>query len=234
MNRELDTLKSILSKAVEWGKLLESPARRVKRLKVENRRTRILFEDEQHRLLKACPRKLRAMVLLALVTGARIGEVLTLRWEDCQDGYVTFWKTKNAGDVTLHTLRHTALSRMIADGHDDYLVMEVAGHTDTRMLARYTHPREERKKQALALPWLSTKRAQTADDEPADAALTQEIADLLKEVGGSRSPRLARVPGKSAERLKTPYRAGGRPRHSTAPIGLVWQSHVGSLHSPCP
>ena len=30
-----------------------------------------------------------------------------------------------SGDVTLHTLRHTALSRMIAIGYDDYTVMEI-------------------------------------------------------------------------------------------------------------
>ena len=41
------------------------------------------------------------------------------------------------GDVTLHTLRHTVLSRMIAGGLDDYTVMEVSGHS-SRMLARYT------------------------------------------------------------------------------------------------
>ena len=165
--------KSMLSKAVEWGKLLDSPARGVKRLKVDNRRTRILTDDEQRRLLEACPRKLRAIVTLALMTGARIGELLALRWEHCQDGDLTFLETKNGkarripdqpgdrgrpggtaagppvgvheqpdreaatrstasrtsstgpsrapasrtGDVTLHTLRHTALSRMIAGGY---------------------------------------------------------------------------------------------------------------------
>jgi hypothetical protein len=40
VNRELDTPKSVLSKAVAWGKLVESPARGVKRLKVDNRRCR--------------------------------------------------------------------------------------------------------------------------------------------------------------------------------------------------
>src|SRR5262249_58640042 len=47
VNRELDTLRSILSKAVAWGKLLENPMRMVRRLKVDNRRTRILSEAEQ-------------------------------------------------------------------------------------------------------------------------------------------------------------------------------------------
>ncbi len=57
VNRDLDTLKSILSKAVEWGKLIQSPAAGVKRLKVDNRRTRILTPDEQRRLLEAAPRE---------------------------------------------------------------------------------------------------------------------------------------------------------------------------------
>jgi hypothetical protein len=62
VNRELDTLKSILSKAVEWGVLLESPARHVKPLKVENRRTRILDDGEQAALLAGCRGKLRVLV----------------------------------------------------------------------------------------------------------------------------------------------------------------------------
>jgi integrase len=41
-----------------------------------------------------------------------------------------------AGDVTLHTLRHTAISRMIAKGYDDYTVIAISGHSSTRMLAR--------------------------------------------------------------------------------------------------
>ena len=53
------------------------------------------------------------------------------------------------GDVTLHTLRHTALSRMIASGIDDYTVMAISGHSSTRMLERYTHPTEARKIDAL-------------------------------------------------------------------------------------
>ena len=245
VNRELDTLKSILSKAVEWGKLLESPARNVKRLKVDNRRTRILTDAEQRNLLKACPRKLRALVTLALISGARVGELLSLQWEHCQDGYMTFWETKNGkprripispaiqavfdalptvhrwvftnavtedrytvngcahvfnravtranisnpDEVTLHTLRHTALSRMIAAGFDDYTVMEISGHSSTRMLARYTHPTEERKLGALDLPGLVTKWSQNEDAVSEDSKTASEIADLLRDFGGRQEDR---------------------------------------------
>ena len=49
------------------------------------------------------------------------------------------------GDVSLHTLRHPALSRMIAAGIDDFTVMAMSGHRSVRMLERYTHPTDERK-----------------------------------------------------------------------------------------
>ena len=210
VNRELDTLKSILTKAVEWGKLVESPARLVKRLPVENRRTRILTLDEQRRVIWACRERLRGIVTFALITGARIGEILSLRWDQCGGGMVTFLRTKSGkprrfpispvlaevlaeqptltdwvfpnprtqrpytcvmasfrraleraqittGDVTLHTLRHTALSRMIESGIDDYTVMAISGHSSTRMLERYTHPTESRKQAALETFTLSTQ-----------------------------------------------------------------------------
>ena len=53
------------------------------------------------------------------------------------------------GDVTPHTLRHTAISRMIEAGYDDYAIMAISGHSSTRMLARYTHPSEARKMDAV-------------------------------------------------------------------------------------
>ena len=92
-------------------------------------------------------------------------------------------------DVTLHTLRHTALSRMIAAGVDDYTVMEISGHSSTRMLARYTHPTEERKIGALNLPCVGTiwaQRTPTADD---DAGTAEEITRLLRKSGGRQGAR---------------------------------------------
>ena len=205
VNRELDTLRGIFSKAVEWKKLREHPMQSVKRLKVDNQRTRILTEAEQVALLAACPKKLGLMVRLALITGARIGEILDLRWENVSETELLFLETKNgkprklavtaaiqavvakchrgrlpwvfvnvrtqqgytvngvahvfrralaraeiaSGDVSLHTLRHTALSRMIACGFDDHTVKAISGHSSTRMLERYTHPTDQRKVGAL-------------------------------------------------------------------------------------
>ena len=53
------------------------------------------------------------------------------------------------GDVTVHTLRHTAITRMRMAGIDDATIMELVGHLTKRMLDRYTHPPIERKRAAL-------------------------------------------------------------------------------------
>ncbi|HEY3382111.1 MAG TPA: hypothetical protein VGK32_10110 [Vicinamibacterales bacterium] len=42
-----------------------------------------------------------------------------------------------------------AISRMIAEGHNDHTVMALSGHSSTRMLERYTHPTQEHKIGAL-------------------------------------------------------------------------------------
>lgn len=52
-------------------------------------------------------------------------------------------------DVTPHTLRYTAITRMLAAGIDHCTVMETVGHLTRDMLQRYTHPTTERKRTAL-------------------------------------------------------------------------------------
>jgi len=70
------------------------------------------------------------------------------------------------GDVTFHTLRHTALSRMIADGHSDHTVKAISGHSTTRMLERYTHPTEALKVDALETgAYLVTPAPQQEDEQ---------------------------------------------------------------------
>ncbi len=90
------------------------------------------------------------------------------------------------GDVTLHTLRHTALSRIIDEGYDDYTVMAISGHSSTRMLARYTHPTEERKIGALEASNVGTIWAH--DDDPSSEE-PDDALDFLRKNGGRQGTR---------------------------------------------
>jgi integrase len=55
----------------------------------------VLSDEEQAALIAASPKKLRCLVMLLLLTGARIGETLALHWQDVSaDGVLTFLHTK--------------------------------------------------------------------------------------------------------------------------------------------
>ena len=85
VNRHLAALSHVYTVAVrEWGWLEDSPMRRVSRLQEPRGRVRFLNDDERAALLEACKKSEEALlypvVLVALSTGARQGEILNLRW----------------------------------------------------------------------------------------------------------------------------------------------------------
>jgi len=82
VNRELACLKHMFTKAIEWDKTENNPVRKVKLLREENARLRYLTCDEIQRLCKNCADHLKPIVLMALYTGMRRGEILKLKWED--------------------------------------------------------------------------------------------------------------------------------------------------------
>ncbi|MFT6902337.1 MAG: integrase [Colwellia sp.] len=85
-NRQINTIKGCLSRAVEWGVIDNHDLRKVKTLTVDNSKVRYLSKDEELRLresLKSCETAfLEVIVLLAMNTGIRKGELLSLQWHD--------------------------------------------------------------------------------------------------------------------------------------------------------
>lgn len=80
--RELALLKHLFALAVEWEIIPASPARSVKAPKLPAGRMRYLQPTELRALLEACPDGLREIVALAVSTGMRRGEILSLRHLD--------------------------------------------------------------------------------------------------------------------------------------------------------
>ena len=97
VNREIAILRHFFNKAVEWGKLKENPAKKVKLFKGVTNRVRYLMPEEVQVLLSNCEGMAKEITTVAIHTGMRRGEILKLRKEnvDFGSGTVCVMDTKN-------------------------------------------------------------------------------------------------------------------------------------------
>jgi integrase len=132
VNRELTVIKHMLRKAVEWGMTSNNPATGVKRFTYNDQRTRFLTVDETRSVLSECGKQvdqpwLLPIVLLALHTGMRKGELCGLRWEnvhlDRSVITVKQGKTQRVKTVSINEPAREALEWFAANRYGDYLLM---------------------------------------------------------------------------------------------------------------
>jgi len=109
VKREITCLGAILSKAVLWGKLQSNPMKLVEKPKEENSRWQYLEPEEAQKLVDACNPSIRPVVLVALNTGMRKGEILNLKWDnvDLIEAFHRFISFQR--DLRTSTLRSRAL-----------------------------------------------------------------------------------------------------------------------------
>jgi len=83
VNRELALLKHMFNLAIDWDLYTGSnPLRKVKYFQEINTGFRVLKPDEETRLQRSATLAIQDIVLYALNTGSRIGEIFSLRWQD--------------------------------------------------------------------------------------------------------------------------------------------------------
>lgn len=85
-NRSLCRLKSMFRKATDWGYLDSNPAAGIRQAREPVKEADFLSREEVSALLKACGRRLRPIVLTAVYTGMRFGELMALEWRDIEFG----------------------------------------------------------------------------------------------------------------------------------------------------
>lgn len=122
INRHVATLKHIMTKAVEWEMVEEETLKRVRRAKMleeNNRRLRFLSVEESQALINACDKQLnhlKPIVTMALNTGMRKGEILSLTWDDVDltHGFILLSRTKNGErrEVSINTTLRSILEEL--------------------------------------------------------------------------------------------------------------------------
>lgn len=98
VNRALSCLKSLFNKAIAWDKFHgENPVSKVGMLRENNKRLRYLEKEEISRLISNCRGHIKPIVIVAVNTGMRLGEILGLKWHDIdfKRDIIYLYETKN-------------------------------------------------------------------------------------------------------------------------------------------
>ena len=127
VNRRMSSISAVLTEAQQWDWIKENVAR-IRRLKGEVERSRLMTQDEQKRLLAACKASdephMYPFVVCAMLSGARAGELVGLRWKDVDldNGIARLLNTKNGTNRAapirghaLELLREMKTSEKVAD-----------------------------------------------------------------------------------------------------------------------
>lgn len=97
INKELSCLRHMLNMAIDEGFLAQNLVKKVRFFPEQNQKERILKEREIMELLKHCNDQIRPIIIIALNTGMRRGEILNLRWQSVDLGikFISVERTKS-------------------------------------------------------------------------------------------------------------------------------------------
>jgi integrase len=135
VNRELEVLRHLFNLAERWKKFFgKNPVSQAGLLQLNNQIERILTPEEEERLLACSPPHLRAILICALNTGMRKGEIISLKWSnvDLENNIITLehinTKSKKARRIPVNSkLRKTLLEQKLKSGSSGYVFLSSSG-----------------------------------------------------------------------------------------------------------
>ncbi len=135
VNRELACLKHLFNFAKQRGKFFgENPVSKVRFLEENNQVERVLTLDEEERLIANSAPHLRPIILTAIHTGMRKGELLSLKWinADLEHNVIsvepTNTKSKKLKRIPINSkLRRILLEQKLKTGFSDYVFLNPEG-----------------------------------------------------------------------------------------------------------
>ena len=117
INRYKAAISVVFSYACREYDLPDNPVRHIRPLSEDNARTRYLSDDERKRLFVAVRQsnwnKLYLITLLAITTGARKGELTSLKWSDIDfDRQIAYISTTKNGEPKVLPLTESAIAEL--------------------------------------------------------------------------------------------------------------------------
>lgn len=135
VNRELSVLRHLLNLAKRWKKFFsDNPVSESGLIPVNNQKERILTLEEEESLLASSNSHLRAILICALNTAMRKGEIITLKWfnVDLENNIITLehtnTKNKKTRRIPINSkLRKLLLEQRLKSGGSEYVFLSEDG-----------------------------------------------------------------------------------------------------------
>ncbi|HEX3034437.1 MAG TPA: tyrosine-type recombinase/integrase [Thermodesulfobacteriota bacterium] len=125
INRELSCLKTMFNKAIEWGLVSSNPAKKVKLFPEKPNKVRVLSDDEFQKLYDASTDFLKPILIIAINSGMRRKEVVTLKREDVnfKQEFVTVRESKNNDSriIPMNEVSKKTFELAVNTVHGEYL-----------------------------------------------------------------------------------------------------------------
>jgi integrase len=130
-NRELACLQHMFGRAIEWGKTEKNPVAKVKSFKENNGRLRFLLPEAINCLIDCCPSFLRPIVITAVCTGLRKGEIVNIKWDDIDFRnrviYIADTKNGEKREVSMNDLLTETLKSIKRNDTSPYVFCDKEG-----------------------------------------------------------------------------------------------------------
>ncbi len=134
VNRLLATLKHMVNKGTQWGMASDRALKQVRNVRLlpeNNRRLRFLSIEECQRLIECCHKDLKPIVVVALNTGMRRGEIFNLKWEqvDLRHGFILLDTSKNGErrEIPINTTLEYLFKEMPHSVESEYVFVGKTG-----------------------------------------------------------------------------------------------------------